>query len=90
MKNITYKQENMNVVFLNIVVFNNNFYIPITFNNFIKACFSNKKYTVPIPLRTTQVEGSIFIIQNQILIRFLKISGVKYLFSYHFLFGFDV
>ena len=35
----------------------NLFYISITFDNAIKACFYNKKYTVSIKTRMTQIEN---------------------------------
>ena len=41
--------------------------IPITFNNPIKACFSNKKYHLRIQKHTTQILNSIFLIDKPVL-----------------------
>ena len=47
------------------------FYIPLTFNNPVRACFfSNYKYTVLIQEHTTQFENSTFLIQNRVLLDF--------------------
>ena len=45
----------------------NPFCSPITFNNPIKACFSNKKYTVVIQTRPTQIMNIIIINGNLVL-----------------------
>ena len=40
------------------------FCLPITFNNPLKACFSNKKYLNTIPTQPTQIILSIFRIKK--------------------------
>ena len=42
----------------------------------IKACFSNRKYHVKIQTRTTIIVNSIFLIEKNVLIEFLRIIGV--------------
>ena len=53
------------------------FCIPITFNNPLKACFSNKKYLITIQTRPTQIVISIFLIEKPGFIGFLKLIGVQ-------------
>jgi hypothetical protein len=43
------------------------FYIPITFNNPIKASFSNKKYPKKYPTHPTQIVKVCFLLKNQFL-----------------------
>ena len=38
------------------------FYKPITYNNPLKACFSNKKYLITIKTHKTQIEISTFLV----------------------------
>ena len=45
----------------------NNFCIPITFNNPLKVCFSNKKYTITTQTRPTQIVKVYFLVKNQVL-----------------------
>ena len=47
-----------------------------TFHNHIKACFSNKKYSIAIQTRPTQIVNSIFLMEKP-LTRFIKIIGVQ-------------
>ena len=51
--------------------------IPITFNNLIRACFSNKKCILLIQTGKTQNENDKFLIKNLVLIAFLKIIGIQ-------------
>ena len=49
----------------------------ITIKNPIKACFSDKKYTVTIPSITRLTANSIFLFEHTVLTEFLKISSVQ-------------
>ena len=51
------------------------FCIPITFNNPIKACFSNKKYRITIQARLIQIVKIIFLIEKTSFNGFSKIIG---------------
>ena len=53
------------------------FCIPIKCNNPIKACLSNKKYTILIQIRLTQIEKNVFLIGTPVLIGFKKMIGVQ-------------
>ena len=53
---------------LNIIDIKKNFFIPITFYNPLKACFSNYKKLIKF---------SIFLIEKQFFNEFLKINGVQ-------------
>ena len=46
--------------------FNKKKIIPITFNDQLKACFSNKKYKITIQTRPTHIGKSIFFVGKQI------------------------
>ena len=46
----------------------NIFYKPITSSNPFEACFSNKKYTVLIQTRFTQIENKVFLEKNSLRI----------------------
>ena len=46
------------------------FCLQITINNQIKACSSNKKYTVSIQTRTAQIENCILFVEKIVLTRF--------------------
>ena len=58
----------------------NLFFIPISFNNVIKA-LSYKKYPVTIQTRPTQIVNTIILITTPVLNEFLKI---KKSFTYQF------
>ena len=49
----------------------------ITFNNSLKACFSNETYSVTIQTRPTQIVNSIFIIAHLVFIGLSIIIGVQ-------------
>ena len=49
--------------------------IPISFNNPLKACFSNKKYPITIQTRQTQIVKAYFLLINCFLTEFLIIKG---------------
>ena len=51
--------------------------IPITFNNPLKACFSNRKFILTIQTRPTQIVIGIFLIEKSGFNGFLKIIGVE-------------
>ena len=51
--------------------------IPITFNNPLIVCFSNKKYLITIQTPPTQFIISIFLIEKMGFNRFLKIIGAQ-------------
>ena len=51
--------------------------IPITFQDHIKACFSNKKYIVSIQTCPTKIGNNWFLIAKQVLMGSLKIIGVQ-------------
>ena len=53
-----------------------NFWIQITFNNSNIAYFSNKKYSVAIQTRQTQIVNTIFLIEKLVLTEFLQIIDV--------------
>ena len=44
--------------------------IPITFNNPLKVCFSNKKYNIITHTRPTQIEKAYFLLKNRVLTNF--------------------
>ena len=46
------------------------FCIPITFNNALDVCFSNKKYPITIKTRQTQIVKVYFLLKNQFLTDF--------------------
>ena len=48
-----------------------------TFNNPLKACFSNKKCHITVQTRKTQIVLSVLVIENRIFNRFLKIFNVQ-------------
>ena len=48
----------------------NVFCIPITFNNPLKVCFSNNKYTITTQTRPTQIVKVYFLLENQVLTDF--------------------
>ena len=59
-----------------------NICIPITFNNQLKVCFSNKKCPITIQTRPTQlVCGNIFLIEKPVLTEFFRllVQKIKYL-----------
>ena len=56
----------------------NNFCIPITFNNPLKACFSKKKYLITIQIHPTQIEIKIIVNIEKIVLKILKIISVRY------------
>ena len=45
-------------------------YLPITFNNPLKACFSNKKYLITILTRPTQIVKVYFLLKTQFSMEF--------------------
>ena len=47
--------------------------IPITFNNPLKFCFTNKKYSITTQTRPAQIVKLYFLLKNG----FLKIIGVQ-------------
>ena len=49
------------------------FCIPITFNNPLKVSFSNKKYPITIQTHPTQIVKVYLVLENHVLIKFLKI-----------------
>ena len=53
------------------------FCIPITFNNSLKACFSNKKYPITIQIRMKQIVKEYFWMKNRFLTDLLKIIGAQ-------------
>ena len=60
----------------------------MTFNNQLKACFSNKEFTITTQTRPTQIVKVYFLLKNQVLTDFLRL--LEYKFKYHFLFRFCV
>ena len=47
--------------------------IPITFNNPLKVCFLNKKYTITIQTRPKQIVKVYFLLRNRFLTNFLRL-----------------
>ena len=60
--------------------------IPITLNNPLKVCFSNKKNTITTHKRTTHVVELYFLVKNRVLTVFKD----YWCTNLHFLFGFSV
>ena len=61
------------------------FCIPITFNNQLKVCFSNKKYTITTQTRLTQIVKVYFLLKNWVLTDF-KDYWCTNLITYYFFF----
>ena len=59
----------INVSFL-IKSFFKYIFIPITFNNQLKVCFSNRKYPLAIQTRPTQIVKVYFLLKNRFLTDF--------------------
>ena len=62
--NKLFKQDWENNVIQNIIC------IPITLNNPLKVCFSNKKYTITTQTRPTQIIKVYFLLKNQVITDF--------------------
>ena len=59
------------VIYINFLIkIYNIFCIPITFNNPLKVCFSNKKYPITINKRQAQIVKVYLLLKNQILTDF--------------------
>ena len=58
--------------------------MPITFNNPLKACLSNKKYSITIQTRPTQLVKVYLSFKNQFFLNeFLNINGAQNQFNPH-------
>ena len=64
--------------------------MPITFNNSLKACFSNKTYFVTIQTRPTQIVNSIFIVAHPVFHRIINNCWCTKSITYPFWYNFSV
>jgi hypothetical protein len=65
-------------MFLSLLkVFFKYIFIPITFNNQLKVCFSNRKYPLAIQTRPTQIVKVYFLLKTRFLTNFFKIVGAQ-------------